>query len=131
MHDYVYAQLLGNCKLDQLLEKPASHRYATGLNPDVRAEADPQRVDTTNPHRKHFLLRQDRRSRVFEGTEQLEVPAVDDDPVLDRGRARLQTSAEQRTAIPIDAIAGRNECGRRGHVGAASVSVNIVTAISP
>lgn len=110
------AQLLGNCELDQLLEEPASNRHAMGVKPDVGSEADPQRVEAMHPDRKHLFLRHDVRPVVLEGAEQREVNPVDDDPVLDPRRARFQTSAEQRTAVSIEPIAGRDEGDRCGHV---------------
>ena len=69
MYQDVCGQLLGNGELDQLLEKPASNRQATGLNPDVRSEANPQRVQTSHPDREHLLLRDDVRPVVLEGKE--------------------------------------------------------------
>ncbi len=116
VHEDVGAQPLCDCELYQLLEQPSSDRAAAGLNPDVRTEPELQRVDATQPEREHVLLRHDLCPAVLERAEQGEVAAIDHDPVLERRRARLQASIEQRAAVEIQSVAGRNKCDRCGQV---------------
>ena len=114
MHDDVRAQRLGHRELDELLQQPSPDRAATGLKPDVRAEAELQGVDAMQPDGKHLLLGHDVRPVALEGTKQREIAAIDDDPVLERRRARLEASIEQRTTLAIQPVAGRDECDRCG-----------------
>ena len=116
MHEDVRAQRLCDCELDELLEQPPSDRATAGLHPDVRAEPDPQRVDATQPKREHVLFRHDVCSVILERAKQAEVAAVDDDPVLERRRARPQASIEERAPLKFHSVARRNKCNRCGQV---------------
>ena len=113
MHDDVHAQGPGHRKLDELLEQPSPDRAATGLKPDVRAETELQGVDAAQRDGKPCSCH-NARPVALEGTKQREIAAIDDDPVLERRRARLEASIEQRTTLAVEPVAGRDECDRCG-----------------
>ena len=79
-----------------------------------------------HPDGEDLLLGHDVRPVALEGAEQGEVAAIDDDPVLERRRARLQASIEQRTALAIQPVAGRDECDRCGQVRFLRPTANVV-----
>jgi hypothetical protein len=83
MHEDVCRQQLGDCELDKLLDQPTPDRTTARLNPDVRSKTNLQRVNTVDPEREHLLLGHDGRPVALEVTEQGEVAAVDDDPMLE------------------------------------------------
>ena len=69
------------------------------LKPDVRPKTNLQRVNTVDPEREYLLLGHDGRPVALEVTEQGEVAAVDDDPMLEcrRDASRLRLSNAQRS----------------------------------
>ena len=107
MDDHVGRDITADRELYELLSEPSAYRHAE-LDEDVRPEPEPSRPDPPDPPGQHVLRQHDTPAPRLEIPEQRQVPAVDDDQVLERLRRQsVETAAEQAAPASVGSSRSR------------------------